>query len=269
MLVRLAKKQVRETVGLWPALEFRNRVKSGGNAWMNRTIEDREFRRLAAGMPIIHGSVACIIPTYRRNRLLVEAVESVLAQDRSDLIALVVDDGGGLPALPNDKRLFAVSLSRNTGIVGIARNIGVRLSYSDYIAFLDDDNRWHPNHLSIAISHLQEGADVVYTAIERKRQDGSTLDVLSKPFDRRELANAPGWLDINGVVLKRSAFKPFSRMNRPVGLYPREDWEFMWRVTGRAITKHIPTVTVDYLVNQKSYYSDWVKSQILSPGVAT
>lgn len=257
-LVGTTKTLVRRNLGLWPALELRNRVVLAGHAWRNRAFENGEIAWPdAAPGSLPYAPIACIIPTFRRPQRLVEAVESVLAQDRKDFLIVVVDDGGGLPKLPSDDRLFAISLTKNTGIAGLVRNVGVRLCKSEYIAFLDDDNRWLPNHLSTAIEALKTGPDMVYTAIRRVRSDGSEMDVLSKPFDRRELSDTSCFIDINSVVLKRSAFKPFSRIPRPVGMFPREDWEFIWRVSGNAVVKHIPEVTVEYLVNPESYYTPW------------
>ena len=64
--------------------------------------------------------VACIVPTYKRRERLVSAIESILAQTFQDFVIVVVDDGGGLPDLPKDPRLTAVSLSKNVGIAGVA-----------------------------------------------------------------------------------------------------------------------------------------------------
>ncbi len=74
---------------------------------------------------------------------------------------------------PITPRLRAVSLSRNTAVLGLVRNVGIRLTDSDFIAFLDDDNQWKPNHLHTAITalrgHYSEAVgppfDAVYTAV--------------------------------------------------------------------------------------------------------
>ncbi|MCZ9339840.1 glycosyltransferase family 2 protein, partial [Streptomyces sp. TRM76130] len=108
-----------------------------------RRIEDAETRRLAADLPAPPTAlVATVIATHRRPEALRAAVRSALAQTVRDQVVIVVDDGAGLPGLPDDPRLSAVSLSRNTGVAGVVRNVGIRLTRSRYVAFLDDDNLW-------------------------------------------------------------------------------------------------------------------------------
>jgi len=206
--------------------------------------------------------IACIIPTYKRPEGLTSAINSILTQEYRDFVIIVVDDGAGLPTLPCDPRLFAVSLSRNCGIAGLVRNVGIRLSRSEFIAFLDDDNIWTPNHLVVSTQALEQGADLIYTAVRRRRPDGAELDILSKPFNRHQFSDESSFVDTNAIVLRRAACLLFSRLPRPRHMFPREDWEFVWRVSGRARVRHVPVVTVDYLVNPESFYTTWSGSDM-------
>ena len=189
---------------------------------------------------------------------LIRAIESIRAQTLQDFVVLIVDDGGGLPSdIPIDDRIFSVSLSRNYKIPGMVRNVGIRLSESKYVAFLDDDNTWTPDHLSVNIQELESGADIVYSAVRRSREDGTELDILAGPFDRKRFANETSWIDINAIVLRRQTLQYFSRLPRKVKTFPREDWEFVWRNSRRTNILHVPTVTVEYLVNENSYFTSW------------
>jgi len=98
-------------------------------------------------------SISVIIPTCDRPRLLVEAVQSVLAQSRPPVELLVVDDsrsGGAEAALADLSRAapFPVrSFSGPGGGPGAARNIGIRAACGELVAFLDDDDLWRPEKL--------------------------------------------------------------------------------------------------------------------------
>ena len=256
--VETVKASVRKRIGLWPALEIWNSVVMGPRLPGLIRFENMEVARIRSELrQTPRAKIACIIPTFGRPHGLLAAIHSVLAQDCQDFVVIVVDDGGGLPELPADPRIFAVSLSRNTAIAGVVRNVGIRLSQSEFVAFLDDDNTWTPRHLNIAVNCLEGGADLVYTAIRRRRPDGSELDTLSKPFDRKRFSDESSWVDTNSIVLRRSFCLPFSRLPRARGVFPREDWEFVWRVSRRANVMHVPEVTVEYLVNPASYYTSW------------
>jgi glycosyltransferase involved in cell wall biosynthesis len=224
-----------------------------------RRTENAEVRRLAAAQPAPSAAlVATVIATHRRPDGLRRAVASALAQSVRDHVVIVVDDGAGLPELAADPRLFAVSLAHNTAVAGVVRNVGIRLTRSRYVAFLDDDNTWEPDHLARALAELEApgGPDAVYTALRRVLPDGSDKDVLSVPYDRRRAARE-SFLDTNAFVARRCRALHFSRLRRTREVLPREDWELMRRYGRGRTVLHVPSPTVRYLVNPASFYTRW------------
>jgi glycosyltransferase involved in cell wall biosynthesis len=250
-----ARKALRDAFGLWPMHEAKNHLQLGRQVPALRRFEAAEVTRLGATRA--EALVATVIPTYKRPVLLVDAVESALAQTVTDQVVIVVDDGAGLPALPDDPRLRAVSLSRNTAVLGLVRNVGIRLTKSRFLAFLDDDNTWRPDHLELALAGLARGADVVYTAVERSRADGSVLDVLTEEFDRRTFRDGTPYVDANSLVVRRSPDVVFSLLPRTKSTLPKEDWEFVHRLAKTHVVEHVPEPTVRYLVNENSFYTAW------------
>ncbi|MFG2985124.1 glycosyltransferase family 2 protein [Streptomyces sp. NPDC048258] len=239
--------------------ETRNKILLAPTAVRLRRIEDAETRRLAADLPSPPSAlVATVIATHRRPEELRAAVRSALAQTVRDQVVIVVDDGAGLPGLPDDPRLFAVSLAHNTGVAGVVRNVGIRLTRSRYVAFLDDDNLWEPEHLERALAVLEPpgGPDGVYTALRRVLPDGSESDVLSVPYDRRRAARE-AFLDTNAFVARRNRSLHFSRLRRTPEVLPREDWELIRRYGRRHRLLHVPHPTVRYLMNPASFYTQW------------
>lgn len=257
-IVSSFKAVVRSKIGLWPAMEMWNLVTMAPALPRLIQFENKEVTRLRSELGVVPTArIACIIPTFKRPDRLMTAINSILAQDCQDFVIMVVDDGGGLFNLPRDPRIFPVSLSRNCAVAGLVRNVGIRLSNSEFIAFLDDDNTWKPQHLSLAIRAVEGGADLVYTAVRRLKPDGSQLDILSKPFNRRRFSDESAWVDTNAIVLRRSACPLFSRLPRTRKTLPLEDWQLVWRVSSRARVEHVPAITVEYLVNPESHYTIW------------
>jgi glycosyltransferase involved in cell wall biosynthesis len=254
------KRAVRGRLGWARVMEARNKLMLAHTAPPLRRFETREVRRLSATAPGAPPSalVATIIPTYCRPEGLRRAVASALAQTVTDQVVMVIDDGGGLPELPGDPRLVVVSLSRNVGVVGVVRNIGIRLTRSRFVAFLDDDNTWRPDHLEVAVGRLRVETRLhgVYTALRRVTADGQQRDVLSVPFDRRGAADRC-FLDTNAFVGRRSPALRFSRLRRTPEVMPREDWEMIFRYSRGRHIEHIPAPTVEYLVNPDSYWTAW------------
>lgn len=254
--VRAARAWLRRTFGIWPVFEARNKALGWPDALRATRTERAEVERLRGTVDVPRARVTTIIPTYRRPESLVRAVRSALAQDVPDHVVVVVDDGAGLPELPADDRLVAVSLSHNTARLGMVRNVGIGLARSPFLAFLDDDNEWHPHHLAVTLAALRGGADLVYTAVERVHPDGTPLDVLARPFDRRALAEE-SYVDANSIVVRNGPRVRFSRLPRSKATLPKEDWEFVWRLSRRGRTVHVPETTVRYVVNPESYFTTW------------
>lgn len=260
--MRALKRRLRARYGWLPLEELRNKVLLGHTAIGLHRFERSEVRRLLRTMPggvRPTARVATVVLTYKRPDGLRRAVASVLAQTVHDQVVIVVDDGGGgLPELPADPRLHVVSLRHNINVLGVSRNIGMGLTESPFVAFLDDDNAWHPHHLETALARLdgETRPDAVYTAMRRVLPDGTEHDVLSVTFDRK-LAWERCFLDSNPLVVRRLPGLHYSRLRRSSSVAPKEDWELVYRFSRRHRVEHIPEPTVDYTINPDSYWTAW------------
>lgn len=112
--------------------------------------------------------VTVIITTYRRPTLLVEAIESVLAQSYPDIELIVADDGA------HDETARRVATYgeavrylplEHGGLAEPARNRAARVARGDFLAFLDDDDLWRDDKLARQMSlFAQDGRlGFVYT----------------------------------------------------------------------------------------------------------
>jgi glycosyltransferase involved in cell wall biosynthesis len=230
-----------------------------------RAFEDAEVSRLGPD-PLASAEVCVIMPTYQRDERLARAVGSVLAQTVDDLAVVVVSDGPTAPVgLPDDERVVTITLSEHVGVVGVVRNVGIRTSRSPFIAFLDDDNTWQPDHLATVLPPLRGGADIAYTGVERVLDDGRRFDVLDEPFDRGRL-KARNYIDVNSLAIARVDDALFNRMPRRPAESPGEDWELVWRLShGRDVVSN-PTPTVRYVIHPGSYFwqgfSEWADQEL-------
>lgn len=103
-------------------------------------------------------TVSVIIPTYNRAIYLGEAIESILQQDIQDcqLEIIVVDDGS-----TDDTKEVIKSygnriryLYQNNRGAGPARNRGLAAATGEWVAFLDSDDRWLPDKLTLQFQVL-------------------------------------------------------------------------------------------------------------------
>jgi len=127
-------------------------------------------------------SIATIIPAYNCERYLAEAIESVLAQNYRPLEIIVIDDGSTDDTAKIAKRFepaIQYCFQANGGI-GSARNRGIELAHSDFIAFLDADDLWPEGKLEhqMLAFHDNREIEAVFGLVQQFEQSsGGTTDV--------------------------------------------------------------------------------------------
>lgn len=118
--------------------------------------------------------ISIVIPLYNKELYIKDTINNVLNQSYKQFEVIVVDDGSqddGAKIVEsfNDSRIRVIS--KSNGGVSSARNLGVKEAKYDYIAFLDADDEWLPNHLeeiNKLISAYRDKADVFVTNFARK-----------------------------------------------------------------------------------------------------
>jgi glycosyltransferase involved in cell wall biosynthesis len=102
-------------------------------------------------MTAVAPEISVVIPLYNKRTYIRRAVDSVLAQSFREFELIVVDDGstdGGHELLADiaDPRMKLIRQA-NAG-EGEARNCGAEEAVATWVAFLDADDMWLPEHLS-------------------------------------------------------------------------------------------------------------------------
>ena len=111
--------------------------------------------------------VSVIIPAFNAATTIRDAINSVLAQSNvTDTEIIVIDDGSidDTKAIVSELRshhqqIIYVLNERKQGPSG-ARNTGILRAGGEYIAFLDADDLWFPNHLEEGINFLGRNNEV-------------------------------------------------------------------------------------------------------------
>lgn len=212
--------------------------------------------------------VTVVIPTHRRPHLLRSAVRSVLVQDYTGpLEILVVFDACApeLPTLnlPENCTLRAVVNRRTRGLAG-ARNTGILAAQHDLVAFLDDDDEWCPAKLAAQVRLLDQlpQVDLVGTAMSiddgrslRVRRVGSAVVSRQDLITRGRLAGPHA----SSLLFRRAA------LLGPIGLVdedlPRsygEDYDILLRTAQRGDIHVVdePLIVARWQ-GQSYYYAQW------------
>jgi glycosyltransferase involved in cell wall biosynthesis len=107
-------------------------------------------------------SVSVIIPTYNCAPSVGAAIESALRQTYQDFEIVVVDDGSEDNTEQIARRFGkkVAYVKQNQAGPAAARNYGIRISSSKYIAFLDADDIWDPRKLEEQVRVLDEDLEI-------------------------------------------------------------------------------------------------------------
>ena len=125
--------------------------------------------------------ISVIVPVYNLKELVVRCVESILAQEYTDLEIIIVDDGSKdeSPALcdelaARDPRIKVIH--KVNGGLSSARNAGLAACTGEYIGFIDGDDYIAPDMYRILMNDIEQyGADIAQCGCEIVLDDKSVL----------------------------------------------------------------------------------------------
>ncbi len=131
--------------------------------------------------------ISCLITTHNRLGDLKRAVNSVVKQSYEKIELIIVNDfsNDGTKEWINNLQLnIPLIVVNNKALLGgnVSRNIGIKRSSGKYVAFLDDDDVWYEDKLSLQydIFKNNKSVGVVYCGLNRVVDDKSIKKVIPK-----------------------------------------------------------------------------------------
>jgi len=204
--------------------------------------------------------VSILMSTYNRRRFLPAAIASIRAQRYQHWELIIVNDGGeavaDIVANYQDPRLRLVSLAEHRG-KGHAINRGFEASRGEFIAHLDDDDIWYPDHLERLLLPLMTipGLRMAYTdaydvwLVERNGKFTETERQLrySHQVTVRDLMFRNF---IQGIVVMhdRRLFQEAGGMDERLQILI--DWDLWRRLAVFAYPYHVSRVTADHYLRE-------------------
>ena len=220
----------------------------------------RQCRELAAaGRTLIQGDsspkVSVIVPTYNRRQSLESAIASILNQTYRDLEVVVVNDAGTdvedlVERLNTSGNIVYLRHARNKGLAA-ARNTGIRAAHGKYIAYLDDDDIYYPDHIERLVASL-ETTDyrVAHTQACRSHQekrDGHYVEThRTTPYATdvtHEKLLVCNLVPVLCVMHEKSCLDEVGCFDETLPTH--EDWDLWIRMSRQYEFLHIPRVTAE------------------------
>ena len=207
-------------------------------------------------------AISIVIPTYNRSEKLKRALESIIAQTFSNWEVIIVDNSStddtdemldGFKNYPI--RVFKI---RNNGIIAASRNLGIRESVGEWIAFLDSDDWWHCNKLEIVVDNFSSRNDLYYHDLQVIKNHSmlpfykktiNSCQVKTPIYDN--LIKFGNVIGNSSVVVRKSLIIKINGLSENPNLVASEDYDCWLRLS--TITdnfKYIPEVLGFYEINK-------------------
>jgi len=200
--------------------------------------------------------VSVIVPTYNRPERLAETLRSITGQTLQDIEIIVINDHGMdiahvIARCLGGPEIVHLRHSTNRGLAA-ARNTGLRHARGQYIAYLDDDDVFLPDHLQTLAEFLESsrnGAAYTDAWCAEERLTNGRYEVV-----KREARFSADW-DNERILVQNLVpvlcFMHERRVAIAAGgfdeqMTTHEDWDFWIRLSRLCAPVHIKKVTCEF-----------------------
>ena len=201
-------------------------------------------------------TVSVIVPTYNRPERLRVALQSLTSQHYQDFEVIVVNDGttpvdAVVAEMNREGRITLMNHDRNRGLAA-SRNTGLRAAKGTYVAYLDDDDRFLPDHLETLVAVLERGTHhVAYTdawrvmeqGLESERKEVGRDQPYSYEYDFRRLL-VGNYIPVLCLMHRRSCLDEVGLFDE--SLFVHEDWDLWIRLGSVYPFVHIARTTAEF-----------------------
>lgn len=178
--------------------------------------------------------VTIVMPAFNAGRTITSAINSILNQNFQDWELIIIDDGSVDDTLTKvkqvvDERVKHISLNFNGGVAS-ARNIGVNTTDSEFIAFLDADDLWEQNKLSVQIGLMSRfNWDASFHDYETFGKWNKLRCVRKNYVNFYDLLKK-NHIGFSTLIIRRSIFEQFNPIRH-------EDYDFLLTVSDKHSVK--------------------------------
>jgi len=219
------------------------------------------------------------MPVFNRESLVANAIKSIKNQRHKKWELIIVDDGSTdsslaiirdtIKELDLESKTRVIATETNHG-VSHARNQGLAVARGSIIAYLDSDNTWDQDYLSLVVAEFESdpGANSVYAGqyvylyneiLDRRYLIGIRL----QPFDR-ELLEQESYIDLNIFAHRRELYEQLGGFNEQMRRLV--DWDLILKYTQEQHPRMIQALLAQYNLgiapNQITYDLEYANSSL-------
>ena len=165
-----------------------------------------------------------IVPVYNGENYLENTLQSIFNQDYQPIEVIVVDDGStdNSAKIAGSFKNIRYIYQTNQG-PSAARNAGINISQGEFISFLDADDLWVPDKLSLQINYLLSHPGIGFVVAHRRMLIEKGLE---KPawYNNQIYQKDSVWLGAGAMVAWRNTFEEVGLYNTSYRFGENAEW---------------------------------------------
>jgi glycosyltransferase involved in cell wall biosynthesis len=203
--------------------------------------------------------------TFNRSNIISHSIQSLISGSFQDWELIVIgdactDDTARIINHINDPRIRFNNLEQNCGEQSGPNNVGADMARGEYLAFLNHDDLWLPDHLARSIKRLREtDADLIFSQGLAIGLDGHTHSICgalckqTQPYQAWMSVPATLWLMRRDLILR---IGPWLRANQ-IRTAPSQDWLYRaHRAGAKLLADPVLSAVLIHSGNRNNSYSN-------------
>jgi glycosyltransferase involved in cell wall biosynthesis len=205
--------------------------------------------------------VSVVMPSYNSGKFIYKTIKSVISQTYDNWELVIVDNNSNDNTIQiinsfQDKRIKTLTIN-NHGIIAASRNLGIKKSNGELIAFLDSDDLWYSSKLEVCVNHILDFKGFVcHSEIWSYRND--EIEVKRRKIHYgfngktsfNKLLFEGNCISTSAVVIHKKYLKKVGYFNESKSLVTVEDYHLWLKLLKEKIhVKFIPIVLGEFLIH--------------------
>jgi glycosyltransferase involved in cell wall biosynthesis len=186
--------------------------------------------------------ISVIIPVYNGGLYLGAAIDSILVQNYQPIEILIIDDGSTDNTAKVAERFWQhvrYIYQPNSGAPS-ARNLGLKMAAGEIIAFLDADDIWHEQKLTLQLDIFAKNPSVEIVLGQRQRIH--SIDLINGVTQSPSNISPELVLSLGTSLFRKSVFDTVGDFDRDLKF--SDDWDWFMRARELGIEIAICPTTV-------------------------
>lgn len=197
-------------------------------------------------------AVTVVVRTKNRPHWLKEALQSIRSGEHAAAVAIVNDGGSSVREIASQHPGCSLIEHEQSRGRSEAMNIGVAAASTPFIAFLDDDDLFYPEHLSTLarasrtknfVAWYTDAVSTYHTLSESGDYTrGSSMRSYSRDYDR-DMLRFDNYIPLTTLLLRKADFVSIDGFDPSFDLF--EDWDFLLRLSEKGAFLRVPRITCE------------------------